>query len=61
MGGSPRARKQLFVGDDVIRILYERTLADLPWRELGVDVVDFSRRAVRATVWLARRITPRWR
>ncbi len=28
-----------FVGDDVIRILHERTLADLPWRELGVDVV----------------------
>ncbi|VEB54360.1 glyceraldehyde-3-phosphate dehydrogenase [Salmonella enterica subsp. enterica] len=32
-------REQLFVGDDVIRILHERTLADLPWRELGVDVV----------------------
>ena len=32
-------REQLYIGDDVIRILHERDLAQLPWRELGVDVV----------------------
>lgn len=32
-------RDQLIVGDDAIRILHERTLDALPWRELGVDVV----------------------
>ena len=30
---------QLWVGDDAIRILHERNLDALPWRELGVDVV----------------------
>ncbi len=32
-------RDQLFVGDDAIRVLHERSLHSLPWRELGVDVV----------------------
>lgn len=32
-------RDQLFVGDDAIRVLHERSLQSLPWRELGVDVV----------------------
>ena len=32
-------RDQLIVGDDAIRILHERTLDALPWRELSVDVV----------------------
>lgn len=32
-------RDQLIVGDDAIRILHERTLDALPWRELGVDIV----------------------
>ena len=32
-------RDQLFVGDDTIRVLHERSIAALPWRELGVDVV----------------------
>ena len=32
-------REQLFVGDDAIRILHQRDIAALPWRELGVDVV----------------------
>lgn len=32
-------RDQLFVGDDTIRVLHERNIAALPWRELGVDVV----------------------
>ncbi len=31
-------RDQLFVGDDAIRVLHERSLQS-PWRELGVDVV----------------------
>lgn len=30
---------QLWVGDDAIRILHEPGIANLPWRELGVDVV----------------------
>ncbi len=32
-------RDQLFVGDDAIRVLHENSIAGLPWRELGVDVV----------------------
>ncbi|HKM97917.1 MAG TPA: erythrose-4-phosphate dehydrogenase [Buttiauxella sp.] len=32
-------RNQLWVGDDTIRILHEPEIANLPWRELGVDVV----------------------
>uniref|UniRef100_UPI00286F3048 glyceraldehyde 3-phosphate dehydrogenase NAD-binding domain-containing protein n=1 Tax=Buttiauxella brennerae TaxID=82988 RepID=UPI00286F3048 len=32
-------RSQLWVGDDTIRILHEPEIANLPWRELGVDVV----------------------
>lgn len=32
-------REQLIVGDDTIRILHERTLDALPWRELSIDVV----------------------
>ncbi|WP_151993169.1 erythrose-4-phosphate dehydrogenase [Buttiauxella massiliensis] len=32
-------RDQLWVGDDAIRILHEPEIANLPWRELGVDVV----------------------
>lgn len=32
-------RDQLFVGDDAIRVLHERSLQSLPRRELGVDVV----------------------
>lgn len=32
-------RDQLWVGDDAIRLLHEPTIAALPWRELGVDVV----------------------
>ncbi|AYN28956.1 erythrose-4-phosphate dehydrogenase [Buttiauxella sp. 3AFRM03] len=32
-------RNQLWVGDDTVRILHESDIADLPWRELGVDVV----------------------
>jgi len=32
-------REQLYVGDDVIRLLHEPSLDALPWRELGVDVV----------------------
>lgn len=42
MGALPdvrREREQLFVGDDVIRVLHERSIDALPWRELGVDVV----------------------
>ncbi|WP_058911055.1 erythrose-4-phosphate dehydrogenase [Entomohabitans teleogrylli] len=30
---------QLWVGDDAIRLLHEPTIAALPWRELGVDIV----------------------
>lgn len=30
---------QLWVGDDTIRILHEPEIANLPWRELDVDVV----------------------
>ena len=37
-GCSP-GREQLFVGDDAIRVLHESSIAGLPWRELGVDVV----------------------
>ena len=32
-------RDQLWIGDDVIRLLHLRELHDLPWRELGVDIV----------------------
>ena len=32
-------REQLFVGDDAIRVLHENSIEELPWRELGVDVV----------------------
>ncbi|MGB7800618.1 erythrose-4-phosphate dehydrogenase [Buttiauxella sp.] len=32
-------RSQLWVGDDTIRILHEPEIENLPWRELGVDVV----------------------
>lgn len=32
-------REQLFIGDDIIRILHKPAIADLPWRELDVDVV----------------------
>lgn len=32
-------REQLWIGDDVIRILHQRDLSALPWGELGVDVV----------------------
>ena len=32
-------REQLFVGDDAIRLLHERTIEALPWKELSVDVV----------------------
>ena len=37
--GRAPERDQLFVGDDTIRVLHERSIAALPWRELGVDVV----------------------
>lgn len=32
-------RDQLWVGDDIIRILHHAGLDELPWRELNVDVV----------------------
>lgn len=32
-------RELLYIGDDAIRLLHQETLAALPWRELGVDVV----------------------
>ena len=50
-------RDQLIVGDDAIRILHERTLDALPWRELGVDVVlDCTGSSAAANT--ARRILP---
>lgn len=50
-------RDQLIVGDDAIRILHERTLDALPWRELGVDVVlDCTGSSVAANT--AKRILP---
>lgn len=50
-------RDQLIVGDDAIRILHERTLDALPWRELGVDVVlDCTGSSAVANT--ARRILP---
>lgn len=30
---------QLYVGDDIIRLLHEPQLQNLPWKELGVDIV----------------------
>ncbi|MEZ2697010.1 erythrose-4-phosphate dehydrogenase [Hafnia alvei] len=32
-------RDTMWVGDDTIRLLHEKQIADLPWRELGVDIV----------------------
>lgn len=32
-------REQLWIGDDIIRLLHEPEIENLPWRELGVDVV----------------------
>lgn len=32
-------REQLWIGDDIIRLLHEPAVSALPWRELGVDVV----------------------
>ncbi|WP_130099440.1 erythrose-4-phosphate dehydrogenase [Siccibacter turicensis] len=32
-------REQLWIGDDIIRLLHEPGLETLPWRELGVDIV----------------------
>lgn len=32
-------REQLWVGDDVIRILHQRDISELPWQALDVDVV----------------------
>ena len=32
-------RDTMWVGDDTIRLLHEKQVADLPWRELGVDIV----------------------
>ena len=32
-------REQLYVGDDVIRLLHEPSIEALPWRELAVDIV----------------------
>ncbi|MBV4414583.1 erythrose-4-phosphate dehydrogenase [Enterobacteriaceae bacterium YMB-R22] len=32
-------RDRLWVGDDSLRLLHLREIADLPWRELGVDIV----------------------
>lgn len=32
-------RDTMGVGDDTIRLLHEKQIADLPWRELGVDIV----------------------
>lgn len=32
-------RDQLWIGDDVIRLLHQGELVDLPWRELSVDIV----------------------
>ncbi|XNM57411.1 glyceraldehyde 3-phosphate dehydrogenase NAD-binding domain-containing protein [Escherichia coli] len=37
-GKYDRQRDRVFVGDDAIRVLHERSLQSLPWRELGVDV-----------------------
>ncbi len=34
-----REREQLYVGDDVIRLLHEPSIAALPRQELAVDVV----------------------
>ncbi|AUG99348.1 erythrose-4-phosphate dehydrogenase [Pectobacteriaceae bacterium CE70] len=30
---------QLYVGDDTIRLLHQPDIQDLPWKELGVDIV----------------------
>lgn len=32
-------RDTMWVGDDTIRLMHEKQIADLPWRELGVDIV----------------------
>jgi len=32
-------RDTMWVDDDTIRLLHEKQIADLPWRELGVDIV----------------------
>ncbi|MDU3154445.1 erythrose-4-phosphate dehydrogenase [Hafnia alvei] len=32
-------RDTMWVGDDTIRLLHEKQIAGLPWRELGVDIV----------------------
>lgn len=32
-------RDTMWVGDDTIRLLHEKQIADLPWRELGIDIV----------------------
>ncbi|MDA3135105.1 erythrose-4-phosphate dehydrogenase [Atlantibacter subterranea] len=31
--------EQLWIGDDVIRLLHQGDIENLPWRELGIDVV----------------------
>ncbi len=50
-------RDQLFVGDGAIRVLRERSLQSLPWRELGVDVV-LDCTAYMAPASMAKRILP---
>ncbi len=50
-------RDQLFVGDDAIRVLHERSLQSLPWRELGVDVV-LDCTGVYGSASMAKRILP---
>lgn len=50
-------RDQLFVGDDAIRVLHERSLQSLPWRELGVDVVSTAP-AYMAPASMAKRTLP---
>jgi len=50
-------REQLFVGDDVIRVLHEQTIDTLPWRELGVMWCS----TVPAFTVIARTAKPIWR